>query len=174
MIDWDRDGLMDLVTLDTEGYLVLYRREKTPDGRLQLNPPERVFLGRGFTTFNSVGLPVGPESATDEPLRMNAGTAGKSGRRTFCFVDWDGDGIRDLITNSQPNAALFIGRGQDNSGKWIFDYKGAMGERQLAGHSTAPTIVDWNSDKIPDLLLGAEDGFFYYLKNPRTNPDDFE
>jgi len=35
----------------------------------------------------------------------------------------------------------------------------------LAGHSTSPTVVDWNKDNIPDLLVGAEDGHFYYLKN---------
>src|SRR5690606_24292769 len=33
------------------------------------------------------------------------------------------------------------------------------------GHTTSPTIVDWNEDGVPDLLLGAEDGHFYYLEN---------
>jgi len=56
---------------------------------------------------------------------------GGSGRRKFCFADWDRDG-------------------------------------RLAGHSTSPTIIDWNKDKIPDLLIGAEDGFLYYLPNPKT------
>jgi hypothetical protein len=38
--------------------------------------------------------------------------------------------------------------------------------RILAGHTTSPTIVDWDKDDIPDLLVGAEDGFFYYMQNP--------
>jgi hypothetical protein len=28
--------------------------------------------------------------------------------------------------------------------------------------------VDFNGDGIPDFLGGAEDGRFYYLRNPRT------
>jgi membrane-bound lytic murein transglycosylase B len=94
--------------------------------------------------------------------------AGRSGRRTFCFVDWDGDGILDLITNCDPNANFFRGRGRDAEGRWVFDYQGPMHPHRLAGHSTTPTPVDWNKDGVPDLLLGAEDGFFYLLPNPRA------
>lgn len=38
----------------------------------------------------------------------------------------------------------------------------------LAGHTTNPTVVDWNGDGLDDLLVGAEDGCFYYLQNPGT------
>ena len=34
---------------------------------------------------------------------------------------------------------------------------------RLTGHDTSPTTVDWNKDGVPELLLGAEDGHFYYL-----------
>ena len=47
-----------------------------------------------------------------------------------------------------------------------FEDRGALHPRKLAGHTTCPTPVDWNRDGIPDLLAGAEDGRFYYLKNP--------
>jgi hypothetical protein len=29
-------------------------------------------------------------------------------------------------------------------------------------------VVDFNGDGVPDFLGGAEDGRFYYLRNPRT------
>lgn len=35
----------------------------------------------------------------------------------------------------------------------------------MAGHTTSPTPVDWDKDGIYDLLVGAEDGFFYIIKN---------
>jgi len=34
---------------------------------------------------------------------------------------------------------------------------------------TGMRSVDWDCNGIPDLLIGAEDGFLYYLKNPRAN-----
>ena len=47
-IDWDRDGLTDLVMLDQEGYLCLFRRARAADGRLVLQAPRRLFAdGKG-------------------------------------------------------------------------------------------------------------------------------
>ena len=42
----------------------------------------------------------------------------------------------------------------------------SVDDRILAGHTTSPTTVDWDRDGIRDLLVGAEDGFLYYMKNP--------
>lgn len=147
VIDWNRDGLNDLVMLDQEGYLCLFRRAKQGD-KLVLLPPERVFADR-----------------QGSPLRLNARAAGGSGRRKLCFVDWDGDGQLDLLANS-INADFFVNRGE-RDGRTILENKGRVDGRRLAGHSTSPTVVDWDRNGVPDLLLGAEDGYFYYLANSR-------
>jgi hypothetical protein len=49
--------------------------------------------------------------------------------------------------------------------KYVFRDMGKVDDRILAGHTTSPTIVDWDRNGVPDLLIGAEDGYFYYLKN---------
>jgi len=41
-------------------------------------------------------------------------------------------------------------------------------QQNIEGHDVSPTTVDFNGDSIPDFLGGAEDGRFYYLRNPRT------
>jgi hypothetical protein len=38
-------------------------------------------------------------------------------------------------------------------------------QQNVQGHSTSPTVVDFNGDGVPDLLIGAEDGRFYYRKS---------
>ena len=46
-----------------------------------------------------------------------------------------------------------------------FEFKGDFSTKKLAGHSTSPTLVNWDNKGNIDLLLGAEDGYFYYWKN---------
>ncbi len=168
MVDLNADGLMDLVTLDTEGYLAFYERRRKADGSLELLPPQRAFWGEGVSEYNSAGQPAGVGKDKSGVLRMNAGVAGRSGRRTFCFVDWDGDGVLDLMANSNPNTNFLRGRGRNAEGRWVFEYVGPVSSHRLAGHSTTPTPVDWDKNGVPDLLIGAEDGFFYLHRNPRS------
>jgi hypothetical protein len=147
-VDWNGDALVDLVMLDTEGYLAFFERARR-DGRLVLLPPRRALCDEG-----------------GQPLRLNAGTAGKSGRRKLCVVDWDGDGKLDVLANSAN--ARWLRQVGSRDGLWLFKDMGDVDARNIEGHDTHPTPVDWNADGVPDLLIGAEDGRLYYLRNPRT------
>ena len=160
VVDLSGDGLLDLVMLDHEGYLALYERKKV-DGRLVLLPPQRIFWSEGPSVFNS-----GHGVVDDSPglLRLNNGVAGKSGRRKLCFVDWDLDGRVDLLVNSR--SVDWLRNMGTRDGRILLKPMGPLATRHLAGHTTSPTVVDWNADGVPDLLVGAEDGFFYYLENP--------
>lgn len=147
-VDWNHDGLTDLVMLDHEGYLAFFERAKR-DGKLVLLAPKRVLCDeRG------------------EPLRLSKGTAGKSGRRKICITDWDGDGKLDLLLNS--SSANFLRQVDARDGKWFFKDEGPLVKENIEGHDVGPTVVDFNGDGVPDFLGGAEDGHFYYLRNPRT------
>ena len=146
MFDWNGDGLMDLVMLDKAGYLALYRRERR-DGRLVLLPPERVFADE-----------------KGELLRPAPRNHGASGRRKLTLADWNGDGRPDLVMNSR-NAEVWINLGTDG-GVTRFRKSGDVAGYRLAGHTSAPTPVDFDGDGMMDLVIGAEDGFFYYVRNP--------
>jgi hypothetical protein len=149
VVDWNGDGLPDLVMLDHEGYLAFFERKIVAEKRILL-PPCRVFCDEA-----------------GNPLRLNAGTAGRSGRRKLCVVDWDGDGKLDLVLDSK-NVSLFR-QVSAADGRWRFKNEGPVAHERLAGHDTSPTTVDFNGDGILDLVIGAEDGRFYYLRNPRSN-----
>jgi hypothetical protein len=165
MIDWNKDGLMDLVMSDAEGYLALYERKVGSDGQRVLAAPQRVFWSEGASVFNSNGLPQNKESGL---LRLNEGEFGRGGRRTFCVADWDGDGQMDFLMNSAPNVNFFRGLGRDEQGRWKFKDQGPVSGHVLAGHATKPTVADWDGDGRIEMLIGAEDGYFYQVKNPNS------
>lgn len=162
-IDWNKDGLMDLVMLDHEGYLAFFERFKDNKG-LKLKPGKRIFYGLDGGEFDRKNE---LENNTYGALRLNNGKYGASGRRKLCFVDWDQDGDLDLIVNSE-NAAWFENVGTQD-GKVNMKFRGDLSQQKLAGHTTSPTIVDWDGNGVPDLLLGAEDGFLYHFKNKNKN-----
>jgi hypothetical protein len=142
MIDINRDQLQDLVMLDHEGYLSFFERKKS--GRLK--PGQRIF-----------------KDDKGQALRLNDREAGRSGRRKMCFADWDGDGKLDLLVNSR---SIDLYRNvSTKKHPWSFKASGALDPRRLAGHTTSPTVVDWNRDGKPDLLVGAEDGRLYFQPN---------
>jgi hypothetical protein len=162
VVDYNGDGLSDLVMLDHEGCLSFFQRVKR-SGKLTLLPGKRIFTSKDVSVFDSIHR---PKNKTGGLLRMNDGSAGKSGRRKFCFADWDLDGRLDILVNSRNIS--FLRNISTEQNEHLFGDEGMVGARVLAGHTTSPTIVDWNKDGIPDLLVGAEDGFFYYMKNPHS------
>ena len=144
--DWTGDGLNDLVMLDHEGYLSLFRRMKQGK-ELILMPPERVFTDASGTL-----------------LKLSGGDRGKSGRRKLTATDWDGDGRIDLLINSS-NASLLKNMGQ-TAGKWIMVDQGPLAKRKLDAHDTQPALADIDGDGRKDLIIGAEDGRLYV--QPKT------
>ncbi len=157
-IDWNSDGLMDLIMLDHEGYLSYFERFETEEG-LMLKPGNRIFISEpgAYNRKNQV------VDSTKGSLRLNTDKYGASGRRKMAFGDWDNDGDIDILLNS-INSTFVENTGQEN-GMVNMKLRGDISDQKLAGHTTNPTLVDWDNNGKPDLLLGAEDGHFYYLKN---------
>lgn len=212
-IDLSGDGLLDLVALDEDGYLVLFKRERSGQALL-LKPGERIFMmedgqplafdhnqrtmafdededghndltalnPKGELAFYATTLVNGKKKTTpsksifrgddkryqssgsEQALRLTAGWAGRAGRRKFVLTDWDQDGKIDLLVNSFN--VNFLKNVAIHPGQFVFRDMGPVDDLRLAGHTSCPTVVDWNGDQIPDLLVGDEGGFLYYLQNP--------
>lgn len=147
-VDYNQDGLMDLVMLDHEGYLSFF--ERTGAGKdLKLLPGKRIFVDESL-----------------KPIQLNPKRAGGSGRYKLHVVDWDGDGRLDLLVNSM-NADLYRNE-KTVEGKTVLKKMGPLSSRKLAGHTSSPCTVDWDQDGVRDLIVGAEDGYLYWMQNPRS------
>ncbi len=167
--DWDQDGDFDLIMLDHEGYLAFYERVKQ-GGQLWLKPGRRIFAG---SSYDSKHRGLKPQ---DPFLRLNGSEFGGSGRRKLCIADWDHDGMRDLLVNSanvnwlrNSTASSSLSSPSNDGGlkpRLTFEDMGLLDDQILAGHTTSPTTVDWDGDGFRDLVVGAEDGRLYFLRNP--------
>lgn len=147
-VDYNQDGLMDLVMLDHEGYLSFF--ERTGSGQdLKLLPGKRIFVDESL-----------------KPIQLNPKRAGGSGRYKIHVVDWDGDGRLDLLVNSMN--ADFYRNEKTVEGKTVLKNRGPLSARKLAGHTSSPCTVDWDQDGVRDLIVGAEDGYLYWMQNPRS------
>lgn len=148
IMDFNKDGLPDLVMLDYEGYLAVYERYRGANGELLLAPPQRKFI-----------YPSG------KAILLNQRTGSSSGRLKITFTDWDGDGLEDLVFSSKPAVDWMKNMGERN-GNMVLQYMGRVISQTLMGHTDGPVEADWNHDGVPDLLVGTETGAFYYWCRP--------
>lgn len=155
--DTDNDGRNDLAGLRPDGKLTYYH--SNPIGGKELVPNKHADR-TGGPAFASA------DGATGLPLRLAGGWAGRSGGRKLAMTDWDGDGRLDLLVNSTN--INFLHNVAREPGKFVFKDEGPVDDRVLAGHDTSPAPADFDGDGVIDLIVGAEDGFFYYMKNPRA------
>ncbi|WP_432799333.1 FG-GAP repeat domain-containing protein [Poriferisphaera sp. WC338] len=163
IIDLNKDGLADLVMLDAEGYLAFWER-KVIDGERWLLEGARIFKSEsGVIDDGNRAIRKGEPG---RPLRLKPKdrVRGWSGRRKFVMVDWDLDGDLDLLINNRNTD--FLRNVSDKPGEYLFRDEGKVSDRILAGHTLSPTIVDWDQNGVPDLLIGAEDGRLYFMRNP--------
>ena len=157
-VDFNGDGLVDLVLCDVDGDFAFWERYRDEKGALRLKPPRKAFR-------NLDGSPV-RASRTINPKEWLGGRAGASGRRKVAVADWDGDGKLDLIVNGGNNARVCLQKKAEN-GQWFFAAPSAdVAKEPLWSHDPAPAVCDFNADGKPDLLFGALDGYVYYMRNP--------
>ena len=136
VVDWNKDGRLNIVGLDTQSNLV-------------------VFLGNGKNDLTSMrALKTTENKAVSAALEIKNPSidTSRSGRSGIAAVDWDGDGQLDLITHKH----YFEG--------WVLFHRGVGGDRfepprklfHFFSHLAGPSVVDWNGDGRLDILMGGD------------------
>ena len=160
--DFSSSGLPDVVTMDLDLDLALYRRAGKGD-LCCLLPGEKLRFEDGDTI------------KTHGPYTPQGGDG--RGRSKIQVVDWDGNGLLDLMLGVGPqpgstfrgsfvllcrnvgtNAEPLFARPQ----VLLFDAEGKP--QEFFRHGAHPAVVDWDGDGGWELLAGADFGHVWYWK----------
>ena len=160
--DFSGSGLPDLVTMDRELDLVLYRRTGSGDPAA-LEPAEKLRFEDGESI--RTGGPYTPQGGDGR------------GRNKVQVVDWDRNGLPDLIVGvgPQPGSVFFsswvlLFRNVGSQGKPLFArpepllFSGNGKPLEFYRHTVNPCVVDWGGDGRWEILAGADLGFVWYFK----------
>jgi hypothetical protein len=156
LVDWNNDGLMDMVVGEADGRIALFINHGT-----QGNPV--------FTDYQYVKLSNGKD------IRSWLGGCVCVGGSPECpaprVVDWDNDGRKDLILGQWtplycgPGLFVYFNVGTDESP--VFEEKMGCALGSASGFpTTMPCITDWNGDGIMDVISGDNPIFGASSSNP--------
>ncbi|MDI6781221.1 MAG: VCBS repeat-containing protein [bacterium] len=137
--DMDGDSKQDMVVGDENGFVWFYKNSGTNNSPL-------------FTT----GLKL---TSSGRELQVN-------NHATPYITAWNEDSLPDLLVGDElGNVWLFIGKDtslQFDTGILLKDNNGDI----TVGKSATPCLTDYNSDGLPDLLVGNSEGYVWYYPKP--------
>ena len=220
LVDWNGNGLLDLLVSDMIGLYDWYPNRGTKN-EPELGPPQRLHITNGeplrgpwrqqagVGDFSGSGLPdiviqdkdldlavfrrVGPDEPSvlhpGEKLRYEDGETIKThgvytpgggdgrGRTKINVVDWDGDGVLDLLLGVGPQ------HGSPYRGSYVLFAKNVGSNEEPVfrrpevvlwnedgkplefwRHGVHPAPVDWDGDGKFELVAGADQGRVWYWK----------
>ena len=141
-MDYNNDGLLDIVVGDRNGFIHYYRRTSNMDVTLMQEPD---------ITCGGVTIDCGYSAAP-------------------AIVDWDEDGRIDMLLGSEAGKVrLYLNDGADTQP--IFNsYTNIQSSGTDISHNrNCPRVYDLNQDGKKDLICGANDYNVYYYENVGTN-----
>ncbi len=141
MVDWNSDGLADIVSGDRNGYFNVFTR----------NPDLTLTAHYQYRLADSTVLNVGNNS---QPA----------------VVDWNGDGRKDLILGTEAGLIRFYPNiGTDTAPAFQnYEHIQAAGA-DINLYRVNPYVFDLDRDGVNDLICGANDGYVRFYRNTGTN-----
>ncbi len=136
--DWNDDGLMDMVTHDSTRKAALFTQYKSEDGTLRLRKHCQLRLEDGRLIDDSI---VGREKHWTESFRP---------------VDWDGNGLTDLVYSNAGTGKIFLLKNVGSRAEPVFastrEFKCYGEPMGFTIHGPNAWTADMNGDGMPDLI----------------------
>ncbi len=173
--DWDADGDVDILSGNTAGYLEFF---ENLSGAKVAEPkwagPQRLQAGGKTLRILAGNTSIqGPAEA-------------KWGYTTLNIIDWDGDGLPDIVYNSITSRVEWL-RNMGTRSKPILaapqpvevEWDGAQltlawgwlkpqGKALLTQWRTTPALHDFNGDGLPDLAMLDTEGFLAFFERAKS------
>ena len=127
-------------------------------------------LRANLYVFRNDGSVRAPRFGRGVPLTTTTGAVEVYGQLGPAFGDFSGTGRNDLVCGSFIDVLYFFKRQGDNFAPGRVLTAGTGETLHLPHCIHIPTAVDWDRDGRIDLLVGAEDGRVWFLRN--TGQDD--
>lgn len=162
-VDWNGDGVMDLVTLDHENKLALFAG-KQKDSKVVVDEGQRIFE---FERPHAHGMYLNrPEQELDwvGSKRYYHYT----GRTVNNVIDWDHDGDFDLVWDN-VNGRLYENVGSNEQPVMVD--RGDLVPDRIVRHNTGPDVIDVDGDGWHDFICGAESGRIFYFHRAYIEQD---
>ncbi len=142
-MDYDNDGMLDLIVGERYGYIHYYRR--TSESPITLTKEADIVCA-------SIRIDVGNNSAP------------------VC-VDWNEDGKRDLLVGNESagNIRLYINDSADDDPVYNTYSLIQSSGTSIIHYRNCPQVYDMNMDGKKDILVGISNGQIRYYENTGTN-----
>ncbi|MCD4708480.1 MAG: T9SS type A sorting domain-containing protein [Candidatus Sabulitectum sp.] len=143
-MDWNGDGLLDIIVGDRNGYVTYFRRT---------GPGVNDLASEGHLSDGSGVIDVGYSSA---PV----------------VVDWNNDGLLDLLIGNDASSQgirLYLNSGTATNPvltTWVYIQSNAS---NINRSRCCPQVYDMNGDGRKDLIMGENYAHVYYYENTGTD-----
>jgi hypothetical protein len=146
LADWNSDGKLDFIAGG-------YNTESGTAGKLEVH----------------LNLSSNPDSMLWDADVINLSTFYNKWRTTHEFTDLDNDGLRDLILGYEMGEVFFASNNGTSANPQFSSYAvlqtdgGPMNvyTNYPGGGRARENVFDYNSDGVPDLLVGCNSGWIY-------------
>lgn len=142
-VDWDGDGMLDIIVGDRNGGINYFRR--TSDDPVNLTEMPGIRCAGMEINVGSNSAPV--------------------------VTDWNDDGLMDLLVgNESPGSIrLYLNRGGQREPVFSSFSLIQSGSEDIAHYRNAPQVYDMNGDGRKDILVGANDNNVCFYENIGTS-----
>jgi hypothetical protein len=144
-VDWNGDGLLDIIFGRVTGKLNYYRRTGSGINDLTFE---------GYITANGEDIDVSKNAAP-------------------AIVDWNNDGLLDILIGNEyadQGIRLYLNSGTPGNPVLTTWSYVQSNEEIIKRRRCTPQVYDMNGDGRKDLIMGEHDGKVYYYEN--TGIDD--